>query len=283
MQLTRPFLGCLIALLLILNVAAALALSAQRGPTLSVSFLDVGQGDAVLIESPTGVQVLIDGGKDQSAVRELGRLLGPLDRSLDLVVETHPDADHIGGLPDVFSRYRVSAYLSSDIAHDTQDDLALERAVVAEGLATITPKRGMRIHIGGEAYLDVLYPDRDVSTVETNEGSTIIKVVYQDTSFLLSGDASSDIEAYLVYLDGTELQSDVLKAGHHGSRTSSSEVFLDAVQPSYVVISAGLDNSYGHPHAEVVERIAARNIPMLETAKEGALTFVTDGKTLLYK
>jgi len=255
----------------------------HRSDDLRVTFLNVGQGDSVLIEAPTGEQVLIDGGPDRSVLRELPKVIGPLDRSIDLLIATHPDKDHIAGLADVFARYEVLGLLEPDVQSDTSYAQALSYAASTEkGANTITARRGMRIHIGEEVYADVLFPDRDVELIETNTGSIIVQLVYGDTEFMLSGDSPLSIENWLVALDGEELESDVLKAGHHGSRTSTSEAWIQAVAPSYVVVSAGDGNSYGHPHKEVVERITASGAQMLSTMK-GSVSFVSDGKTVRVK
>jgi competence protein ComEC len=251
---------------------------------LFVSFLNVGQGDAILIESPTGTQLLIDGGRDQSVLRELGKRMSPFDRSIDLVLETHPDADHIGGLPSVFDRYTVGGFLLPGVDADTNPAKALDAAVHEEtGVQEYELRRGDRIHLGGGAYLDILFPDRDVSTIERNTGSMIARLVYGDTSFMLTGDSPQVIEEYLVALDGDTLESDVLKAGHHGSRTSTSDAFLEAVAPGAVVISAGESNSYGHPHPEVVAKIEASGARLFTTIEEGAVVFESDGKVVRHK
>ncbi|MGB4076555.1 MAG: MBL fold metallo-hydrolase [Minisyncoccia bacterium] len=270
-----------LALLCILTIAICIFVFVRREPVLTVAFLDVGQGDAIFIESPTGLQMLIDGGRDRSVLRELGKRMSPFDRSLDLVVETHPDADHIGGLPEVFSRYRVTAFLSPGIENDTSQSEALDRAVLAEeGVEVRVARRGMRIELGEGAYADILFPDRDVSHVETNSGSVILRVVYGESEFVLTGDAPVAVENYVVSLDKSGLQSEVLKAGHHGSRTSTGEALLAAVTPEIVVISAGKDNSYGHPHEEVLSRVRASGARLLKTMGEGTVVLVSDGKSI---
>jgi competence protein ComEC len=264
--------------LLVVNIAIAVAILQSSSRELTVAFLDVGQGDAIFIESPTGSQVLIDGGKDRSVLRELGKRTGPFDRALDVVIATHPDADHIGGLPGVFSRYQVGSYLSSGVENDTSQTKALINAAHEEaGVVSYEPRRGDRIHLGGGAYLDILFPDRDVSSVETNTGSIVVRLVYGGTSFLFTGDAPEAIEEYLTTLPG-ELESEVLKAGHHGSRTSTGPSLLAAVAPGAVVISAGDDNPYGHPHAEVSARIEEAGALTFSTLGKGAVVFISNGK-----
>src|SRR3989344_2378215 len=251
---------------------------------LRVSFLEIGQGDSILIQSPTGVEMLVDGGANTAVLRELGQHLPFFDRSIDAVVETHPDKDHIGGLSDVFDMYDIGTFIEPGIPNDTGAALALERAVVAEeGVNRVLARRGMRLILGGGAYADILFPDRDVSGVETNTGSIVMRVIYGNTSFLLTGDSPQAIEKYISSIYGTALKSDVLKPGHHGSRTSTSLEFLSAVSPDTVIISAGKDNSYGHPHAEVMQNIAATHAAAMSTAEEGTITFVTNGREIKRK
>lgn len=267
----------LVLALVILNAAVWLYAASAHKQELVVAFLDVGQGDAILIESPTGRQMLVDGGRDRSVLRELPRIMGPFDRSLDVVVGTHPDADHIGGLPGVFERYRVASYLEPGIPHDTSQALALVAAVQAEkGVENALARTGMRIDLGAGAYADILYPDKDVSRGETNDGSIVMKVTYQETCFILSGDAPQEIEDYLVS-KGIDMGCEVLKAGHHGSRTSTSDAWLAAVRPAFFVISAGADNSYGHPHEEVLARALVSGAAIVSTAEKGTIRFVSDG------
>lgn len=279
-------LAFLIAALLLINALVYGALlRSEETPTLSVSFLDVGQGDAILIEGPTGIEMLIDGGKDRSVVRALPEVMGPFDRSIDIVLATHPDADHIGGLPEVLGRYRVSTIFVSGRGADTPQSARFADAIEKESGATgIVAKKGMRIHLGGHAYADVLYPEGDVTRLkETNDASIMVRVVFGESEFLFTGDAPEWAEERVVAAYGETLQSDVLKAGHHGSRTSTGEKLLIAANPSVVVISAGKDNSYGHPHPEVLERISASGASYVSTIESGTITFKSDGKTLWRK
>ena len=265
-------------LLLVLANIFVWSVPARTG--LAVSFLDVGQGDAIFIESPTGVQVLVDGGGNASALRGLGRRMPLWDRTIDAVVATHPDKDHIGGLPDVFGRYTVGAFIESGVEGDTAVAALLQSAAAKEGSKRVLARRGMRLLLGGGAYADILFPDRDVAHVETNTGSIVMHVVYGGTSFMLTGDSPQAIEKYLVSLDGAGLESTVLKAGHHGSKTSSAEEFVRAVAPDYAVFSRGCDNTYGHPHAEVVALFQKLKIPAVDTCGEGTVTFDSEEKTL---
>lgn len=275
----RPYLLCLfVVILFVLNIGVWFSIVRPEPKLLEVSFLDVGQGDAILIESPSGVDVLIDGGPDRSVLRTLPKELGLFDRTIDVVIATHPDKDHVAGLPNVFDRYRIRYYFAPGVAGESSFADALRASAVAEpNSRTLTARRGMRLHLGDGVYADILFPDRDVSGVETNDGSTALRLVYGTTSFLMAGDLASKTETYIASLDGAALRSDVLKVSHHGSKSSTNEAWLAAVGPEIVVISASKDNTYGHPAPEVLERIRAAEATILSTMDGGTVRLVSDG------
>lgn len=252
---------------------------------LRVVFLDVGQGDAIFIESPTGAQVLIDGGPNASVLRELGKQMSFFDREIDLVIATHPDKDHIAGLPHVFDRYDIDLFGTTTATNETIYDEALDEAVrTEEGLVVIPLVRGERIDLGGGAVLEILFPDRNVSGLSANDGSVIVRLVHDDVSFMLTGDAPVSIEDYLVETscDGC-LRATVLKAGHHGSKTSTSTLFLGAVSPEVVVFSAGENNRYGHPALEIIERVESFGATWFGTHIDGSIIFESDGERVWRK
>ncbi len=283
----------------VLCVACAFVLYAVistelRKGILTVAFLDVRQGDAIFIESPTGVQVLIDGGKDNSVLRELSNVMPFYDRNIDVVIATHPDADHIGGLIPVLERYDVGQILHSGVEHDTPaanlfSDL-IERHRMSFYTKEVLSRRGQVLDLGGGAYLRVLFPDRDASLFEPNTASLLLQLVYGEHKFLFTGDSPSKIEEYLVSLDGftsfttsgNTLKSDVLKLGHHGSNTSSSDMLLGFVAPEYAIISAAVNNRYGHPHTEVLDKLEKFEIKTLSTSEHGTILFESDGEMLRY-
>jgi beta-lactamase superfamily II metal-dependent hydrolase len=272
-----------LAVLFAVNIFVFVSLLHTNPRELRVSVLNVGQGDSILIEGPTGLQVLVDGGAGNAVLRELGSALGPFDRSLDMIIETHPDQDHIGGLPAVFDRYQVAAFMEPGIFDDSAAATALETALRNEsGVKRFIARRGQRLDLGDGAYADVLYPDRNPSSMDTNNGSVVLHVVYGKTSFMLTGDLPSPIEDWLAILDkgDGELPSDVLKAGHHGSKNSTDDVWLAAVAPSMVAISAGKDNPYGHPAPETISRIKKEGTQIYSTIDSKTLTFVSDGETV---
>jgi competence protein ComEC len=240
--------------------------------------VDVGQGDAIFIETPDGVQVLIDGGPDGSVLRSLPAVMALSDRTIDLVINTHLDKDHVAGLVDVLSRYEVAHVMRTENVTDTPASVAFESALVAEGSAVTYARAGQVWQLGASTTLTILSPASNPRDWESNASSIVALLRYGETKFLLTGDIGEGTESYLVERFGDELQSEVLKLGHHGSRTSSSENFLQTVSPLYAVASAGKANDYGHPHPEVVERVEQTGAVLLSTAESGTLMFVSDGK-----
>jgi competence protein ComEC len=272
----------LLSALTVLNLVVWFAVY-ERRPTeiLTVYFLDVGQGDAIFIDSPTHKQVLVDGGPDRKVLSELSKIMPFGDKSIDVVVATHPDADHITGLIDVMRRYEVGVFIEPGVEsqNNLDDMLAAEAAQISQTLA----RRGMSIDLGSGARLLVLFPNEDVSNWETNEASIVAKLVYGGKSFLLTGDTSKNSEYKMMALGENILNADVLKAGHHGSDTSTSILFANAVSPEYSVISAGKSNRYGHPHKSVLEILNKAGSKIVSTAELGTIKFETDGETLILK
>lgn len=275
-------------LLVVLLVASVFVVYAvfvgENDGLLTVSFLDVGQGDAIFIEAPNGTQMLVDAGSGKQVLRELQKVMPFYDRSIDIVLATHPDKDHIGGMPGVLERFFVSQFIEPGVLADSGTYTALLGLVESERAKHVLARRGMKIRLDENVYFEILFPDRDVSGLETNTASVVGKLVYRETSFLLTGDSPKNIEHFLVTLDGNlpvgNLDVDVLKAGHHGSKTSSSEEFVMATSPEFTVISAGKDNQYGHPHREVVELLRASGTAVLETSKGGMIVFTSDGNSV---
>ncbi len=245
------------------------------------AMLDVGQGDALFIQSPTGTQVLVDAGPPRRILGQLARVLPAFDRTLDAIVMTHPDADHISGFSEVLSTYKVGEIFEPGIATDSEIYLNIEKEAKAKNIPSILARRGMRLDLGGGAVLDILFPDRDVYDWETNAGSIVAKLTYGDTSVLLEGDAPIETEKIILSeTPASFLKSAALKAGHHGSKTSNSEEFVRAVSPEYALLSVGRDNKYGHPNSEVLDILAAAGAKILRTDVSGTVIMRSDGKVL---
>jgi competence protein ComEC len=243
----------------------------------SITFLDVGQGDAILIQTPDGVNMLVDGGPDGAVLRELSRELPLFDTKIDLVVSTHPDKDHIGGLVDVLAKYEIKDILMTENSGESNLAKTYHEALENEQANIHYARAGEVYTLGASTTVTVYSPTNDPSMLESNASSIVLKVTYGTSDFLLTGDAPIGVEDYLAVTYGEILDSEVLKLGHHGSKTSSSELFLQTVSPSYAIVSAGLNNSYGHPHKEVLERVGKLHSQIINTAEEGAIRLLSDG------
>jgi competence protein ComEC len=269
-----------LALLIVMAaVFVALWVSRPEEGKLSITVMDVGQGDAILIEGPHGNRILVDGGPTAGAINEaLGRNLPFDDRRIDLVALTHAQTDHLGGLPEVIEQYDVGAVLNTPRTGDSllYDSwlVKLERA----GLPVTIADRGQRIDLGDGASLDVLAPDEEdalLSTYDLNEASLVLRLTMGEVSFVLTGDLDEDGEEALLR-SGADLSATVLKIGHHGSRSSTSPAFLAAVDPLVDVLSVGEANRFGHPTDDVLQRLEGDLV--LRTDVDGDVRIETDGE-----
>jgi competence protein ComEC len=269
--------GLLIILVLALSFAFVLTKESEPIQNTKVTMLDVGQGDSFLIQASNGKQMLIDGGKDATVLVELAKVMPWGDRNIDIVLATHPDMDHIGGLDAVLKRYKVDMFLTSEVGGDTQEYKNLLSLVNKKKIPAYFVKAGMRFDLSDKDYFLVLFPDRDVSGWETNTGSVVGKFVSGERSVLFTGDSPAPIEQYLSKSIPLLLDVDILKLGHHGSRTSTTAALLKVATPELALISAGKNNSYGHPHKEVLTLLEQFNIPYISTQTDSTVTFETDG------
>ncbi|MFZ4500046.1 MAG: ComEC/Rec2 family competence protein [Minisyncoccia bacterium] len=246
-----------------------------------VYMLNVGQGDSFLIQAKNGKQILVDGGKDASVLSELARVMPKGDRTIDVVIATHPDADHIGGLPLVLSRYSVGVFLTSNVLTDTDQFRALFSELEKRNIPAYYARRGMTIALDNDSSVqtsfEILFPDRATTFWETNSASIVGRLQMGNTSMLLTGDAPASIEHFLSVGDKASVDVDILKLGHHGSKTSTSAEFLKATSPILGLVSAGVANRYGHPAKEVTDRLKQFGIPFISTQEKGTVTLMTDG------
>lgn len=254
----------------------AVGTRAESDGLLHVYFLDVGQGDAIFIQAGEN-QILIDGGPDANVIQELAEVMPLGDRSIDMLVLTHPDADHVNGLIEVLERYDVEYVLENFLErHDAPayakwNELKNE-AQVFQAVA------GQIINIGEGIFLEILYPmDESTRQSKTNNNSIVAKLVYGENELLLTGDIEAKVERELV-ARGIDIDVDFLKVPHHGSKTSTTAKFLDAVTPEAVFIQVGTDNRYGHPHPSVLERLDERGIKYYRTDIDGTIELILDGQ-----
>jgi beta-lactamase superfamily II metal-dependent hydrolase len=240
----------------------------------SVHFIDVGQGDAILVETGDA-DILVDGGPSGSAV--LPYLAGQNMPDIDLLVATHPHADHIGGLDGVLAQYDVREIWTNGASADTQTYHDFAAAVAAEGTVQREIRRGYSTQFGALT-LAALHPT-DPLTGDTNGDSIVLRLSCGSVDVLLTGDATADSEASMLGDPSLKLDADVLKVGHHGSSTSTTNAFLDAVTPADAVISVGADNTYGHPAQDTLERLAAHGTTVYRTDLNGTVTLISDCST----
>ncbi|MGE7600708.1 MBL fold metallo-hydrolase [Lysinibacillus fusiformis] len=242
------------------------------GHEMRVHFIDVGQGDSILIESPNGKTMLIDGGVKGAGQQVVSYLKELGVNKLDQVVATHPDADHIGGLIPVLQTIPIEQFYDSGKVHTSQTFEEMLMAIDQKNIPYYVPKTGGLIEFDKDVTVKVLNANEHAT--DNNDASIVLKVAYGNVSFLLTGDAGIALEKEMMQNDVT---ATILKAGHHGSNTSSSEEFIRAVKPEVTILSYGEDNKYGHPHAEVVDRLQAMGSNIYATAESGTIIVATDG------
>ena len=241
---------------------------------LTVRVLDIGQGDSILIQTAERRSILVDGGPDNTVVYKLGEYLPFYRRTIDLVVLTHPDSDHLMGLNEVIQRYQVGAVLLTGVSDDAGAYQSFLELIASRGVQAFVAGAVRELTIDGQTTLMILHPGQPLvgQTIEDSNGASIVgQLRAGGFTVLLTGDAPLKVEAALLNA-GADVQSTVLKVSHHGSRTASGEAFLRAVSPQLALISSGRDNRYGHPHPSVVERLTGLGIPALNTQQTGDIT-----------
>jgi len=258
-----------------LNILAWSAVYYFNNLKLEVIFFDVGQGDAIFIETPLGHQILIDGGPTPVVLEKLGERMPFWDKTIDLIILTHPDHDHISGLLEVLERYKVDNILWTGILSEGGEYEQWLDLISKEGAEIIIAESGQRI-TAGKAKIDILFPFENLegeNVSDANNTSIVSKLIFGKTSFLFMGDAYKSTERLLNNID-----SDVLKVSHHGSKTSSDKNFISLVSPNIAVISCGQDNSYGHPHQETLDSLLG--IEVLRTDLIGDIKIISDGEKI---
>lgn len=285
----QKFVFVILVFLFLANVLAWLAVfDLAKSQFLEVNFFNVGQGDAFFIETPKGHQILIDGGPGSAIIEKLSREMSFWDRTIDLIILTHPEKDHLAGLIEVLKRYKVENILWTGVVRDTAEYREWKKLIEEERAKIFIAQTGQKIIVPtkpGNVVLDIFYPFENLEGQffkNSNDTSIVSKLVFGENSFLFTGDACYKTEGELID-GGVNGDADVLKIGHHGSKTSTSGEFLKMVSPQIAVISAGKGNSYGHPHKEVLEVLAKYGIRILRTDELGDIKILSDGKNFKIK
>lgn len=271
----------LIAVLTILDLLLFSYIFFGSLDALNVYFLDVGQGDAEFITLPGKVDILIDGGPPNGkVVQELQKIMPFYDRYIDLVILTHPQNDHAGGLAEIIKRYKIGAFLYTGRKGKGYALSELEKEINRKQINSIILSAGDKIKYG-EAVIDILMPDKIYLKAENiNDSSLVAKLSYQNKNFIFTGDISSKVEAAI--LEKFRERIDVIKVAHHGSRFSSSDVFLRVIEPTIAVFEVG-KNSYGHPTKEVIDRFRKVGAEIFRTDIKGTIKLeVKDGKIIIF-
>jgi competence protein ComEC len=272
----RKFIYPLILVLLLLAAVMYVIVSfSGRSHPLRVVFLDVEQGDSILILQGSS-QILIDGGKDGTLLLEkLGKYIPFWDRTIETVIETHPDQDHIGGLASALKTYEVSSVIETDQQSTSQTYALLEQLIEQKNIQKIIAIRGQKISFPEGGELEILFPlssNAEIQEKDSNSASIVSRLAYGKDSFLFTGDLPSEKEQELIS-SFSELKTDVLKVAHHGSKYATGDEFLDAVAPKDAVISVGKNNMYGHPNQETLDRLIAHGVKIFRTDKIGDIEY----------
>lgn len=244
---------------------------------MQVHFLDVGQADCILIACD-GQYMLVDAGKNEDGARIVDYLKEQGVKRLDYVIGTHPHEDHIGSLDTIIEEFEIGTLLMPEVVHTTRTFEDVITAVERKNLAITPPRQGDTYTIGSGEFT-ILAPAKKDYGSELNNWSIGIRLIHGRNSIIMCGDAEEEAEKDICE-SGLELSADVLKLGHHGSSTSTSDRFLKAVNPQYAVISCGKGNDYGHPHKETLDKLSASHIKTFRTDKQGTILLISDGKEI---
>jgi len=281
----KNFIFGIFGILFLLNILAWLAVyDLSRSHFLEVNFFDVGQGDAIFIETPERHQILIDGGPDSTILEKLAKEMPFWDRTIDLIILTHPDTDHLRGLIEVLKKYKVENILWTGVVKDTSGYKEWLNSIQNEKAIIKIAQAGQRI-ITSRTVLDILYPFENLAGQEVkniNDTSIVAKLAFGGISFLFTGDIYESVERKLAE-SGTNLDSNILKVAHQGSKTSNSEEFIKRVSPEIAVISVGKNNRYGHPHQAVLDILERYGITVFRTDTDGDIKIISDGRELRLK
>ena len=271
----KKFIYSSIFFILLLAIILAVIIFYSQKNDIKVVFFDVGQGDSILISGGSN-QILIDGGKDGKVLLEkLGKYIPFWDRNIEMIVASHPDQDHIGGLPSVLNAYKVDSVLETKMQSDSQIYKKLEDDIAKNDIEKIEAKKDVAIKFPNGAIAEVLYPlDSiiDINAKDTNAASVIVKLTIGENKFLFTGDLPIEQEQELL-TKNVDVNAEILKVAHHGSKYATSDTFLDAVKPQDSIISVGKNNSYGHPNQETLQRLLAHKVKIFRTDEIGDIVY----------
>ncbi len=276
----RNSIGALVCLLV--TCGALYKMSQDSSSIFQIIALDVGQGSAVYVQTQNGTELLLDTGPSLSSLRQLNRYRNVFDRTIDYLIISHIDMDHMAMAPVLLDRYNIRYFVTT--ADNSDSGLYSETVGVLKDTDTqiMIPEPGDSQVIDTGTYIQYLWPHSSgLGSLSQNDSSLVVRLVQGNVSVLYTGDISQSVEKQLVDTYGKQLQSDILIVSHHGSKTSTDYDFVKTVDPSYAVIQSGADNRYGHPHANTIDTLNRLGIPILRNDLLGSIEFITDGDNLL--
>jgi len=241
-----------------------------------ISFLDVGQGDSIFIRTPDDYTVLIDGGPSAGVLEELAEVMPIYSRTIDVLILSHPHADHVNGLTEITKRYNIKKAVITGADFYNAYYEKLLSLFNEKNIPVYFGYSKKDFKLGNDVYLDFIWPDKPITSEKfenVNNSSLALKVIYKDTVIFLGGDAEKEEEKEIIGT-GYNLNADIFKAGHHGSKTATSEEFLSVINPKTVVIQSGKENSFGHPHKETLEKLFEKGIDIRRNDREGRVDFI---------
>lgn len=243
----------------------------------SIHIIDVGQGDSILVQTPDNKNMLIDSGDENSGKTVKRYLKKHKISKIDVVMATHPDSDHIGGLDDILYNFDIDKIYMTDKKNNTSSYNDVITACNKENIDIINASKGMNLNLGSSVNIDILSPSSLYD--DTNLNSIVLNLSYKNKDFLFTGDAEYKNETDIISNYNLD-DVDFLKVGHHGSKTSTSDLFLKNTSPDVAIISCGYKNMYNHPHKETLESLMKYDIPIYRTDTQGNLVFYSDGNTI---
>jgi len=244
---------------------------------LNLVFIDVGQGDAILIKSANGKNILIDGGPDSDLVEKISKFIAYRNNKIDLIIITHPHRDHYYGLISVIKKYKTQKIIYSGIDINLADYNYMKKIINDYNLELIKPKLGDEYKIDEDLYFQITYMPKTKTVENLNDASVSIKLTYKNFHAIFNGDSSCEIEN-IILKDNTNLKSKIFKASHHGSKYSNCDNLLNAIKPEITIIQSGVDNKFDHPHQEAVDRIKKSGSKILRNDELGNIIIKSNGE-----
>lgn len=286
MAKSNKFVSWILGLLLLVAIVVWVSVAEAPDKNLHIYFLNVGQGDSIYVRTMSNVDLLIDGGPDDTVLSELGEVMPFYDHKIDYLLLTHPHSDHLSGLIEVLKRYEVGEIIATDATHTTSEYLEWLKLIRDKKIPYKLARSGEEINLDNDVNLDILWPIESYENNKIdnlNNTSIVAKLVYAKFSALFMGDAEVEVQQQLLKTDSRKLKTNILKVPHHGSSNASNIDFLKAVLPSAAIISVGENNQFGHPHASALTTLESINAAIYRTDRDGRVEVVSDGKSFWTK